>query len=235
MRESALAAHRRLGQDAIRAHRARGARGGDRADRLRRGARAHRRAPGRGPAGVHRLGVARGDRRRRWPSYLGVDDVDRHPGRGRRGRPLHRRGGRSTPTGRTRPTAMRRAGRRATASTSPRPTPTPTRPPTCRCWQPSATRSPSTPTGSWSASPPSGWEVRYFVRPVRLRDRVSMPTPGRTAAISGGLAAIVAGVVVFWVLRHRPAPTRRERLLTTVRAQTRRTARPWGRAAQRRR
>jgi HAD superfamily hydrolase (TIGR01490 family) len=79
------------------------------------------------------------------------------------------------------------------------------------------------------------WEVRIFERPVRMRERVSMPTPGRTAAISGGLAAIVAGVVVFWVLRHRPAPSRRERLRGAVLAQTRRTARPWGRAAQRRR
>ncbi len=47
------------------------------------------------------------------------------------------------------------------------------------------------------------WEVRVFERPVKMRERVSMPTPGQTAAISGGLAAIVAGVVVFWLLRRR--------------------------------
>ena len=55
------------------------------------------------------------------------------------------------------------------------------------------------------------WEVRVFERPVKMRDRVSMPTPGRTAAISGGLAAIVAGVVVFWLLRREPEPSGWER------------------------
>ena len=79
------------------------------------------------------------------------------------------------------------------------------------------------------------WEVRIFERPVRMRERVSMPTPGQTAAISGGLAAIVAGVVVLWVLRHKPPPSRRQRLVGAIRARTRRTARPRGRAAQRRR
>ena len=79
------------------------------------------------------------------------------------------------------------------------------------------------------------WEVRIFERPVRMRERVSMPTPGQTAAISGGLAAIVAGVVVLWVLRHKPPPSRRQRLEGAIRARTRRTARPRGRAAQRRR
>jgi len=80
-----------------------------------------------------------------------------------------------------------------------------------------------------------GWEIRTFVRPVRMRERVSMPTPGQTAAISGGLAAIVAGVVAFLVLRREPEPTRRERLRRAIRARTRRTARPKGRAALRRR
>ena len=75
------------------------------------------------------------------------------------------------------------------------------------------------------------WEVRVFERPVKMRDRVSMPTPGRTAAISGGLAAIVAGVVVFWLLRREPEPSRWER----VRTWTRRTARLWGRTVVRRR
>jgi HAD superfamily hydrolase (TIGR01490 family) len=75
------------------------------------------------------------------------------------------------------------------------------------------------------------WEVRVFERPVRMRERVSMPTPGQAAAVSGGLAAIVAGVVVFWLLRREPEPTRWERVV----ARTRRTARPGGRAAVRRR
>ena len=41
---------------------------GDRADRLRRGARPHPRAPGRRAHGVHRLGVTRGDRRAARPA-----------------------------------------------------------------------------------------------------------------------------------------------------------------------
>jgi HAD superfamily hydrolase (TIGR01490 family) len=80
-----------------------------------------------------------------------------------------------------------------------------------------------------------GWEVRVFERPVRMRERVSMPTPGQTAAISGGLAAIVAGVVVWWLLRREPEPSRAERLAASLRGRTRRTARPRGRAALRRR
>ena len=78
------------------------------------------------------------------------------------------------------------------------------------------------------------WEVRIFERPVKMRERVSMPTPGRTAAISGGLAAIVAGVVVFWVLRHKPAPTRRSgrwRRSGPDASRPSRTAGPIGRAA----
>ena len=80
-----------------------------------------------------------------------------------------------------------------------------------------------------------GWEVRIFQRPVRMRERVSMPTPGQTAAISGGLAAIIAGIVVFWLLRREPPPSRAERVAATIRARTRRTARPSGRAVLRRR
>jgi HAD superfamily hydrolase (TIGR01490 family) len=67
-----------------------------------------------------------------------------------------------------------------------------------------------------------GWEVRVFERPVKMRDRVSMPTPGQTAAISGGLAAIVAGVVVFWLLRREPEPSRRERWERAIRRRLRR-------------
>lgn len=47
-----------------------------------------------------------------------------------------------------------------------------------------------------------GWEVRLFVRKVRLRDRVAMPPAGPTAAIGGGLAAALAGVVVWWWVRR---------------------------------
>jgi HAD superfamily hydrolase (TIGR01490 family) len=75
-----------------------------------------------------------------------------------------------------------------------------------------------------------GWEVATFTQTVRLRERSSMPSPAQAAVVSGGLAAIVAGVVVFLWLR-RPPPTRWER----IRAQTRRTARPIGQAARNRR
>jgi HAD superfamily hydrolase (TIGR01490 family) len=84
------------------------------------------------------------------------------------------------------------------------------------------------------------WEVQVFERPVKMRERVAMPTPGRTAAISGGLAAIVAGVVVYGTLRREPEPTRGQRWARALRsrarwARTRRTARPWGRTVLRRR
>jgi HAD superfamily hydrolase (TIGR01490 family) len=46
-----------------------------------------------------------------------------------------------------------------------------------------------------------GWEVRRFERPVRLRDRVSMPRPAATAA-GGGLAALAAAGAVWWWLRR---------------------------------
>src|SRR5947209_7418610 len=49
------------------------------------------------------------------------------------------------------------------------------------------------------------WEVRRFVKPVRLRDRVPIPS-ATTAAAGGGvtLAAVIAGVVVWWYLRREP-------------------------------
>jgi HAD superfamily hydrolase (TIGR01490 family) len=41
-----------------------------------------------------------------------------------------------------------------------------------------------------------GWEIRYFVQPVRLRDRMPAP-PGRAATVAGaGALALVAGVVL---------------------------------------
>jgi phosphoserine phosphatase len=48
------------------------------------------------------------------------------------------------------------------------------------------------------------WEIRRFVKPVRLRDRVPMPTAA-TAAAGGGLtAATIAAGVVWWYLRRQP-------------------------------
>jgi HAD superfamily hydrolase (TIGR01490 family) len=61
-----------------------------------------------------------------------------------------------------------------------------------------------------------GWEIRIFSRPVRMRDRVSMPTPGQAAAVSGGLAALAGAVAAFLVLRRRRPPTRRERLAAVL-------------------
>ncbi|MBW3536179.1 MAG: HAD-IB family hydrolase [Actinobacteria bacterium] len=51
-----------------------------------------------------------------------------------------------------------------------------------------------------------GWEVRHFVRPVRLRDRVPVPPPVPTAAI--GLAAAAAGtaIAILRSRRRRPLP-----------------------------
>jgi HAD superfamily hydrolase (TIGR01490 family) len=48
------------------------------------------------------------------------------------------------------------------------------------------------------------WDVRRFVKPVRLRDRV--PMPNAAAAAGGGvtLAAVVAAVVVWWYLHRQP-------------------------------
>jgi HAD superfamily hydrolase (TIGR01490 family) len=47
------------------------------------------------------------------------------------------------------------------------------------------------------------WEVRRFVKPVRLRDRVTIPQRA-PAAVGGGLAAVVAATVVWWWLRQQP-------------------------------
>ena len=140
------------------------------ADHLRRGARADRRPPGRRPAGLPHLGVARRDRRAARPVPR-RRRVPGQPGPHRHRRPLHRRDGRV----RLRPLQGRPhppGGRAATASTWSRPTPTPTPTPTCRCSRRSATRWRSTPTGSCSRlARERSWEVRSFVLPVRLRDR----------------------------------------------------------------
>ena len=53
-----------------------------------------------------------------------------------------------------------------------------------------------------------GWEVRRFVRPVRLRDRFRVPTPppaAQTAVAGAGLVGAVVGAVVWWRLRAREA------------------------------
>jgi HAD superfamily hydrolase (TIGR01490 family) len=56
-----------------------------------------------------------------------------------------------------------------------------------------------------------GWEVRHFVRPVRLRDRVPMPHPGLAAA-AGAVIAATGGALVWWRLSRRvPSATARYR------------------------
>jgi HAD superfamily hydrolase (TIGR01490 family) len=43
-----------------------------------------------------------------------------------------------------------------------------------------------------------GWEVRQFTKPVRLRDRVGVPSLPLTALVAGGTAAAAAGAFVAW-------------------------------------
>ena len=49
------------------------------------------------------------------------------------------------------------------------------------------------------------WEVRYFQRPVRLRDRVPVPPRGPTIAAGGAAAAIGTALVLYVWLRKRAA------------------------------
>jgi len=51
----------------------------------------------------------------------------------------------------------------------------------------------------------SEWEVRYFQRPVRLRDRVPVPPRGPTLAAGGAAAAIGTGLALYMWLRRRAA------------------------------
>ena len=47
-----------------------------------------------------------------------------------------------------------------------------------------------------------GWPIMRFERPVRLRSR--MPVPSRsTMAVTGAVAAVGVGLLVWWWLRHR--------------------------------
>ena len=50
-----------------------------------------------------------------------------------------------------------------------------------------------------------GWDVVEFTKPVRLRDRVSVPTLSPAAAIVAASASVAAaGVVLVWRLSRRP-------------------------------
>jgi len=46
------------------------------------------------------------------------------------------------------------------------------------------------------------WEVRYFVRSVRLRDRLPGPPPAPAVAVGGGMVAASAAGVTWWLLRR---------------------------------
>ena len=51
------------------------------------------------------------------------------------------------------------------------------------------------------------WEVRYFQRPVRLRDRVPVPPRGPTLAAGGAAAAIGTALVLYiWLRKRATAP-----------------------------
>ena len=48
------------------------------------------------------------------------------------------------------------------------------------------------------------WEVMQFTKPVRLRDRVSVPSWSMTAAAAGVTAAASVGALVAWRVARRP-------------------------------
>jgi phosphoserine phosphatase len=50
------------------------------------------------------------------------------------------------------------------------------------------------------------WEVRYFQRPVRLRDRVPVPPRGPTLAAGSLLLAAGSALVVYLWMRRRATP-----------------------------
>jgi hypothetical protein len=52
------------------------------------------------------------------------------------------------------------------------------------------------------------WEIRKFVRPVRLRDRMPVPTTAPTIAASSAVAAFGTGVVLYVMWRRRLSTAR---------------------------
>ena len=61
-----------------------------------------------------------------------------------------------------------------------------------------------------------GWEVQVFARPVRLRDR--MPVPTRSSALAAVGASGAAAALVWWRLRRPPPPPPSRWELATRRA-----------------
>ena len=48
-----------------------------------------------------------------------------------------------------------------------------------------------------------GWEVLQFTRPVRLRDRVPVPSLPAAAAVTGGALAATGAALLVWRLAQR--------------------------------
>jgi hypothetical protein len=55
------------------------------------------------------------------------------------------------------------------------------------------------------------WEVMEFTKPVRLRDRVSVPSLPTTAMVAGATAAATVGALVAWRIARRPKVGRQSR------------------------
>jgi len=51
-----------------------------------------------------------------------------------------------------------------------------------------------------------GWEVMQLTKPVRLRDRVSVPSLPVTATAAGVTAVATAGALVAWRMSRRSRP-----------------------------
>ena len=173
-----------------------GPRAGRRPDHLRRGVDLIEQHRARGRHRRHRLGLARGDRRRRSAATSAPTRRSRAAPQLDEDGPLHGGDGLL----RLRPVQGRRdprARRASEDSTSPAPSPTPTRytdlPMLEAVGQPGRRQPRPGPAATSHAS--RGWEIRNFVRPVRLRDRVRDRVRGRPSpAIALSAGAIAVGV-----------------------------------------
>lgn len=68
-----------------------------------------------------------------------------------------------------------------------------------------------------------GWEVRVFEHPVRLRDRMPVPSTGQAAAATGAVAVVAGGAVLWWWAQHQ---RRAQQQVATRRAASWRRRRP---------
>jgi HAD superfamily hydrolase (TIGR01490 family) len=79
-----------------------------------------------------------------------------------------------------------------------------------------------------------GWEVRQFVHPVRLRDRVPVP-PAKPTAIGAAALGALAGMTVWWRLRRLEAERQRAATAAAEAEAATRYAASWRRRIPRRR